>query len=240
MLGRSKVEEINDEAFKLLRDSEDVEQFLGGAKELGEWAIEAESEVKKCVFLRLVARLAKLLRLLRSAPGPKLIAAASAWVKEGFQQVDLAVLIRLRDLGLAEGSVSVGEDVSWLLPEVLKAGQQMSLHLQQPPETVELSDSEAQTPSSRKRPQPLQPDLPQPEPNSDLFSAPLLSELPTSPTKKIRSAAPVIDGDSHVATSAGPNKLRKGYNRWTDGDWTLWARFWGRFVFILYYFFGVY
>ncbi|CAK9052622.1 unnamed protein product [Durusdinium trenchii] len=246
------VDEVNEEAIRLLKDAKDVQQFCDAASRLGESAKEVPEAIQ-CVLLRLVARLAKVLRLLCSSPGPMLLNAASDWAQQVQKSPEhgLETLLEVRDVGLAEGVISsadVRTGVSLLLPKMLQAGQRICNFLaikgKGGLETIELSDSQnsvgadaagqaassiAQT-RKRPRPQPAQPAQPvqppaaqvaQVAPSVDIFSEPLLSDLPkqpSQPVKKVRSAAPVSsDGDSFVAKD-GPARPRRGYNVWTEAE----------------------
>lgn len=246
------LDEVNDESFDLLTSCHGSADFCEGAARLGERAQKVPQAIS-CLFLRLVARLSKVLRLLSSSPGPKMIVAANEWSNSKVRRVEeslrsqIDLLLKVRDVGIDEGCVSAAAaaDVSSLLPKVLQTGRQIALSLASmtfskidPPKAVEISDdsqtSEVQETSApqtsaepsapsrsaeaapgtlkRKRQSPV-----------DIFSEPLnseLAELPkakASPVRKIRSIAPVEEGDSMVTKGDVP-KPRRGYDVWTESE----------------------
>lgn len=250
------LDEVNDESFDLLTSCHGSEDFCEGAARLGERAQNVPQAIS-CLFLRLVARLSKVLRLLSSSPGPKMIVAANEWSNSKVRRAEeslrsqIDLLLKVRDVGIDEGCVSAAAaaDVSSLLPKVLQTGRQIALNLASmtfskidPPKAVEISD-DSQTSEVQETSAPqtsTEPSAPRGNPCSsgeaapgilkrkrqspvDIFSEPLnseLAELPkakASPVRKIRSTAPVEEGDSKVTRGDVP-KPRRGYDVWTESE----------------------
>jgi len=253
------LDEVNDESFDLLTSCHGSEDFCQGAARLGERAQNVPQAIS-CLFLRLVARLSKVLRLLSSSPGPKMIVAANEWSNSKVRRAEeslrsqIDLLLKVRDVGIDEGRVSAAAaaDVSSLLPKVLQTGQQIALNLASmtfskidPPKAVEISDdsqtSEVQQETSAAQTSTAEPSAPsrlgeaapcqgilkrKRQSPVDIFSEPLnseLAELPkakdakASPVRKIRSTAPVEEGDSKVTKGDVP-KPRRGYDVWTQSE----------------------
>lgn len=199
---RSKLnnqDEVNEESFELLTHCPEPEKFCQGAAKLGELARHVPQAID-CVFLRLVARLAKVLRLLKNSPGPKLILAAQEWANSQVRRVEeslmgqMDVLLKVRDVGMAEGCVATAADVSSLLPKIMETGTNIALMLASIPtskcrspkveKAVEISD-DSQTPSTV----PAEP-AEQPEPSMAEPSAPSSSEPATGLKRKRQRAEP--------------------------------------------------
>ena len=238
------VQEVDAAAFHLLNaDFKGVNAFCEGANALCEKTLGVSRDaLLQCRRLRLVARLAKVLRLL-SQPGERLSNAARDWAKTP----DIDTLLAVRDIGLEEGPASRAASADRLPREVFQAARKLSRemlpkHAEEDPIEIASKDSQASTvPGEPSRPaesseerglKRYKPGKPgQGEGSADqrpsrsgpnIFDDPLVSELPASEdgrrsNKRVHSFAQLLDGDTSVAQGGAP-KLRKEYSAWTEGE----------------------
>eukprot|EP00931_Biecheleriopsis_adriatica_P100369 TRINITY_DN75695_c0_g1_i1.p1 TRINITY_DN75695_c0_g1~~TRINITY_DN75695_c0_g1_i1.p1 ORF type:complete len:373 (-),score=71.15 TRINITY_DN75695_c0_g1_i1:166-1242(-) len=144
-------------AFMVLdRWGSSLEMFTEGSDCLFEM-IEVASETRdedlmSCTRLRLVARMAKVLRLLNNFPGPSLAAAAQNWADTVPQNAEGAAaavdaLLAVRDVGLSEGATSAAAAASQnsehLITLVIRAAQRLNEALPKPTARDVLSQLEA-------------------------------------------------------------------------------------------------
>eukprot|EP00440_Ansanella_granifera_P016208 gb/GFBE01017609.1/.p1 GENE.gb/GFBE01017609.1/~~gb/GFBE01017609.1/.p1 ORF type:complete len:394 (+),score=80.75 gb/GFBE01017609.1/:1-1182(+) len=96
-------------------------------------AADEEELKKRCIRLRLVARLSKVLRLLSEAPGPRTVKAAKNWAERDVQDATAGMaafdeLLQVRDIALAEGRVSAAAagNTRTLIRQVLQMAQHLN------------------------------------------------------------------------------------------------------------------
>ncbi|CAE7642925.1 unnamed protein product [Symbiodinium sp. CCMP2456] len=220
----ARVQEIDAAAFHLLNaDFSGVTAFSDGANALCEKTVGISRDaLLQCRRLRLVARLAKVLRLL-SQPGERLCNAARDWARTP----NIDALLELRDIGLEEGPALRAANPDQLQHEVFQAARKLSRemlpkHVEEDPIEVSPRDSQASTvPGEACRPskQGVQGDgAAEQRPSRggpNIFDAPLIGELPAfedglpgrRSNKRVHSFAQMLEGDSFVAQGA-----------WTEGE----------------------
>ncbi|CAE7191373.1 unnamed protein product, partial [Symbiodinium microadriaticum] len=221
---QATVQEVDAAAFHLLNAGfNGVNAFSEGANALCEKTVGVSREaLLQCRRLRLVARLAKVLRLL-SHPGERLSKAARDWAKAP----NIDALLEVRDIGLEEGPASRAASPDRLSGEVFQAARKLSLEmLPKHAEEDPIEDSQASTvPGEAPRPRPGESSKGSPSRGNSIFEAPLASELPSleeglpgrRPGKRVHSFAQILEGDSFVAQGGAP-KSRKEYSAWTEGE----------------------
>ena len=236
------VQEVDAAAFHLLNtDFKGVKAFSEGANALCAQTVGVSRDaLLQCGRLRLVARLAKVLRLL-SQPGERLSNAARDWAKTP----SIDALLEVRDIGLEEGPASSAASSDRLSREVFQAACKLSRemlpkHGEEDP--IEASgDSQASTvpgeasgPAASSEGRALKrykPGKPAVQGDADqrpsrggpnIFDDPLVSELPSfedglpgrPSNKRVHSFAQTLEGDTFVAQGGAP-KARKEYSAWT-------------------------
>ncbi|CAJ1454412.1 unnamed protein product, partial [Effrenium voratum] len=269
----STIEDVDRRAFALLSHTDDETRFCAGAHDLGELAM-GVPQAMNCSSLRLVARVAKVLRMLSGMPGPRLIAMASNWAEEVLRmpevsKAEIDQLLKVRDAGLSEGSVSAAAaaDVRWLPPKVLQAAKRLSLEAlcqdlgraslracplkagsaqedserlssdnsqtstATVPGDVAMSAAPSNTGAESQKGQKRQSFPRNPCHGSirttlcvsaDIFLDPVANDLPKTEgpqivaAKRVRSAAPVLEGASSVSRGGGSASLRRPYTVWTE------------------------
>ncbi|CAJ1454411.1 unnamed protein product, partial [Effrenium voratum] len=251
----STIEDVDRRAFALLSHTDDETRFCAGAHDLGELAM-GVPQAMNCSSLRLVARVAKVLRMLSGMPGPRLIAMASNWAEEVLRmpevsKAEIDQLLKVRDAGLSEGSVSAAAaaDVRWLPPKVLQAAKRLSLEalcqdlgrasLRACPlkagsaqeDSERLSSDNSQTSTATVPGDVAMSAAPSntgaesqkgQKRSADIFLDPVANDLPKTEgpqivaAKRVRSAAPVLEGASSVSRGGGSASLRRPYTVWTE------------------------
>jgi len=149
------IQEVDVAAFHLLNaDFNGVTAFTEGANALCEKTEGVSRDaLLRCRRLRLVARLAKVLRLL-SQPGERLSNAARDWAKTP----NIDALLEVRDIGLEEGPASRAASPDRLPREVFQAARKLSRamlpkHVEEDPIEIASRDSQASTvPGEASRP----------------------------------------------------------------------------------------
>ncbi|CAE7226964.1 unnamed protein product [Symbiodinium sp. CCMP2592] len=236
------VQEVDAAAFHLLNaDFKGANAFSEGANALCEKTVGVSRDaLLQCGRLRLVARLAKVLRLL-SQPGERLSKAARDWAKT--PSVD--ALLEVRDIGLEEGPASSAASSDRVSREVFQAARKLSRdmlpkHGEEDPieafgdsqaSTVpgEASPAESREYRALKRYKPgktgVQGEGSASRGGPNIFDAPLVSEMPSfedglagrPSNKRVHSFAQTSEGDTFVAQGGAP-KARKEYSVWTEGE----------------------
>ncbi|CAE7548963.1 unnamed protein product [Symbiodinium sp. CCMP2456] len=244
------IQEVDAAAFHLLNaDFKGVNAFCKGANALCEKTLGISRDaLLQCRRLRLVARLAKVLRLL-SQPGERLSNAARDWAKTP----NIDALLGVRDIGLEEGPSSSSASSDRLPREVFEAARKLSREMlpkhaeEDPIEIASSKDSQSQAstvPGEAFRPAESSEDRglkrykPTPgvqgERSADqrpsrggpnIFDDPLVSELPAfedclpgGRSNKRVHSFAQLVEGDTSVAQAGAPKPRKEYTVWTEGE----------------------